>query len=226
MYARIYMRGSKIPAFRNGMNVEMPWGPLSEDMSMVERVEFVKGPAGFMMANGEPGGFYNVVTKKPAGRTRASASLTVGSFSTLRATADFDGKILEDNTLLYRLNVMGQQKDSHRDFGYNDRHAVAPVLRYNFDDQTALTAEYTYQYSEFHQPGGYVASPEGYGTLPRDFTASDPKIGPSNVNDHSLFVTLDHQLGSQWSLTGKLAYFDYSVVANMSIPERSTRRVI
>ena len=113
---------------------------------------------------------------------------------------------------------MGQQKDSHRDFGYNDRYAVAPVLRYNFDDQTALTVEYTYQYSEFHQPGGCVASPEGYGTLPRDFTASDPKIGPSNVNDHSLFVTLDHQLSSQWSLTGKLAYFDYSVVGQYVYP--------
>src|SRR5690606_32287052 len=63
-FARINMRGFKIPAFRNGMNLEMSWGPLAEDMSMVERIEFVKGPAGFMLAAGEPGGFYNVVTKK------------------------------------------------------------------------------------------------------------------------------------------------------------------
>ena len=42
-------------------------GPLTEDMSMVERIEFVKGPAGFMLANGDPSGFYNVVTKKPSG---------------------------------------------------------------------------------------------------------------------------------------------------------------
>lgn len=218
MYARINMRGSKIPAFRNGMNVEMPWGPLSEDMSMVERIEFVKGPAGFMMANGEPGGFYNVVTKKPAGESSAAATFTTGSFNTLRATADFDGKITKDNTLLYRLNLMGQQKNTHRDFGYNNRYALAPVLKYNFNEQTYLTAEYTYQYSEFHQPGGYVASPDGYATLPRDFSASDPKIGPSKINDHSLFLTFNHQLSSQWSVTAKMAYFDYSVLGQYVYP--------
>ncbi|MEI9910333.1 MAG: TonB-dependent receptor plug domain-containing protein [Bacteroidota bacterium] len=50
-YARIVMRGSRIAAFRNGMNVQETWGPLTEDMSMVERIEFVKGPAGFMLAS-------------------------------------------------------------------------------------------------------------------------------------------------------------------------------
>lgn len=30
------------------MNVELPWRQLTEDMSMIERIEFVKGPAGFM----------------------------------------------------------------------------------------------------------------------------------------------------------------------------------
>src|SRR5690606_5455731 len=30
-FARINMRGFKLPAFRNGMNVELPWGPLAED---------------------------------------------------------------------------------------------------------------------------------------------------------------------------------------------------
>src|SRR5699024_287902 len=64
-FARVNMRGFKLPAFRNGMNVELPWGPLAEDMSMVQNIEFVKGPAGFMQSAGEPGGFYNVVTKKP-----------------------------------------------------------------------------------------------------------------------------------------------------------------
>ena len=42
-YARITMRGSNVEAFRNGMNVSTTWGPLTEDMSMVERIEFVKG---------------------------------------------------------------------------------------------------------------------------------------------------------------------------------------
>ena len=82
------MRGFKLPAFRNGMNVELPWGPLSEDMSMVERIEFVKGPSGFMMSAGEPGGFYNVVTKKPTRNKIRELSFTTGSYNTYRGTID------------------------------------------------------------------------------------------------------------------------------------------
>jgi iron complex outermembrane receptor protein len=95
-YARISMRGSRIAAFRNGMNVTEVWGPLTEDMSMVERIEIVKGPAGFMLASGEPSGFYNVVTKKPTGITKAEATMTVGSFGTYRSSMDFDGKLSKD----------------------------------------------------------------------------------------------------------------------------------
>ncbi|MEJ0103187.1 MAG: carboxypeptidase-like regulatory domain-containing protein [Bacteroidota bacterium] len=113
-YARITMRGSNVGAFRNGMNVSTTWGPLTEDMSMVERIEFVKGPAGFMLANGDPSGFYNVVTKKPSGRNKGEVSMSLGSFDLYRATADIDGKLSKDGKLLYRLNVMGQLKGSHR----------------------------------------------------------------------------------------------------------------
>ena len=91
-FARVNMRGFKIPAFRNGFNVELPWGPLTEDMAIVERIEFVKGPAGFMLSSGEPGGLYNVVTKKPQVNQVNEVSLTVGSFNTLRSTLDMGGQ--------------------------------------------------------------------------------------------------------------------------------------
>ena len=39
-------------------------------MSFVDHIEFVKGPAGFMLANGDPSGLYNLVTKKPTGQTK------------------------------------------------------------------------------------------------------------------------------------------------------------
>lgn len=99
-YANIRMRGSKIPAFRNGMNIEASWGPTAEDASMIERIEFVKGPAGFMLANGEPGGFYNVVTKKPTGNTKGSATFNMGSFNLYRGAVDLDGRITKNNKLL------------------------------------------------------------------------------------------------------------------------------
>jgi iron complex outermembrane receptor protein len=209
-YARINMRGSQVAAFRNGMNIQMPWGPLTEDMSMVERIEFVKGPAGFMMANGEPSGFYNVVTKKPTGVTKGEAAITIGSFDTYRATLDLDGKLNRSGKLLYRLNLMGQLKGSHRPFDYNNRYTIAPALTYQFNDRTSLTAEYTYQYSKMAMIGAaYLFSPNGYGDQPRNSTTVEKNLAPTYIKDHSAFLIFNHKFNEQWKLTAQAAYFNF-----------------
>lgn len=209
-YADITMRGASITAFRNGMNVKSPWGPLLEDMSIVDRIEFVKGPAGFMLANGEPTGFYNVVTKKPTGVNRGEITTTLGSFDLYRTTLDLDGVLSKNGKMLYRLNLMAQQKNYHRDFDYNKRYSIAPVIRYRFNDQTSLTAEYTFQHMQMAMLGSaYVFSPKKYGELPRNFSLLEPNFEPSNIDDHTFFVTFEHQLQEHWTFTGKLAYLNY-----------------
>lgn len=209
-YARITMRGSNVGAFRNGMNVSTDWGPLTEDMSMVERIEFVKGPAGFMLSNGDPSGFYNVVTKKPSGRTKGEVSVSVGSFGFYRATADIDGSFSKDGKLLYRLNVMGQLKGSHRQFDYNNRYTIAPVLKYLITKNTSLTLEYTRQFSQVNVIGSnYVFSKRGYADLPRNFTTAEENIPATKMNDNSVLAIFDHKFSSNWKVTAQAAYFNY-----------------
>lgn len=214
-YTRIVMRGSRITAFRNGMNVQETWGPLTEDMSMVERVEFVKGPAGFMLASGEPSGFYNVVTKKPTGLTKAEVGMTVGSFGTYRTTLDLDGKLSKDGKLLYRLNLMGQLKGTHRPFEFNNRISIAPVIKYQINSNTSLTAEYTYQGVEMSPIGSnYVFSPKNLGDLPYDFSTLEANMKPNTIKDQSLFITFSHNINKNWKFTGQLAYMSYDQVGS------------
>jgi iron complex outermembrane recepter protein len=209
-YAQINMRGAQIAGFRNGMNVQSTWGPLTEDMSMVERIEFVKGPAGFMMANGEPSGFYNVVTKKPTGITKGDASMTIGSYGTYRTAVDLDGKLDNSGTVLYRLNLMGQMKGSYRNYEYNNRISVAPVLKFQLTPKTSLTTEYTYQYVNMSPLGSnYAFSTKGMGVLPVSFTTAEANMDPTNIHDNSLFVTLVHSINDNWKFTGQVAYLLY-----------------
>jgi iron complex outermembrane receptor protein len=209
-YARITMRGSNVGAFRNGMNVSTTWGPLTEDMSMVERIEFVKGPAGFMLSNGDPSGFYNVVTKKPSGEQKGEVSMSVGSYNLLRATADLDGKLSKDAKLLYRINVMGQLKGSHRQFDYNNRYSIVPVIKYVVDESTSVTLEYTRQFSEVNVIGSnYVFSKRGYADLPRNFTTAEANLAPTKMNDNNLLGIFEHKFNSNWKFTAQLAYFNY-----------------
>ncbi|WP_286971521.1 TonB-dependent receptor, partial [Flavobacterium sp. UBA4854] len=140
LYTNITMRGSQIQAFRNGFNVVSSfWGPLTEDMSFVDHIEFVKGPAGFMLSSGDPSGLYNVVTKKPTGVTKGEVSVLGGSYDFYRVSVDLDGKLDKKGKLLYRFNGAAQKKGSHRPFEHNDRYVIAPVISYQFDDRTKLT---------------------------------------------------------------------------------------
>jgi iron complex outermembrane receptor protein len=217
-YALINMRGSQVTAFRNGMNVSMPWGPLTEDMSMVERIEFVKGPAGFMLASGEPSGFYNVVTKKPTGQQGGEVTFSFGSFDAYRVTTDIGGRS-KTGRLEYRLNLMGQLKGSHRDFEFNNRYSIAPVIRYHIDERTAFTLEYNHQYSQMSVIGSnYSFSGRGYADLPVNFTTAEPNLDPTVINDRSVLAIFEHTFNSDWKITAQASYFNYSQVGQSIWP--------
>lgn len=218
-YARINMRGSNLTAFRNGMNVQMPWGPLTEDMSMVDRIEFVKGPAGFMLANGEPGGFYNVVTKKPSGNNKGEVSFSLGSFDLFRTTFDLDGKVSGNGKLLYRFNVMGQLKNSHRENEFNNRYSIVPVLKYLIDDKTAVTLEFTHQFSQMSVIGSnYAFSKVKYGDLPVNFTTAEANLDPANISDNSVQATLEHKFSDNWKFTAQAGFLKYKMIGQSVWP--------
>ncbi|MBF4516812.1 TonB-dependent receptor [Flavobacterium sp. ANB] len=213
LYTNITMRGSQIQAFRNGFNVVSSfWGPLTEDMSFVDHIEFVKGPAGFMLSSGDPSGLYNVVTKKPTGVTKGEVSVLGGSYDFYRVSLDLDGKLDKKGKLLYRFNGAAQQKGSHRPFEHNNRYVLAPVISYQLDDKTKITAEYNFQYANMTEVGSYYvfgADSGGYATMPVDFTMTQPGLPDTNIQDHSGYFMFEHKFDDNWKLTAQTSYFKY-----------------
>ncbi|AYN68882.1 TonB-dependent siderophore receptor [Euzebyella marina] len=215
-FARINMRGFRLPAFRNGVNVQDTWGPLAEDMNTVERIEFVKGPAGFMMAAGEPGGFYNVVTKKPTEEFIANASFSAGSFDFYRGTVDVGGKLTENGKLLGRFNAMLQTSDSHRGNEDATRYGVAPSLTYKFSDRTSITTEMNLQQAESYLGSAYVFAPAsaGYASLPRDFKFTNNDYPVTDIQEVTFFMNFDHEFSDNWSIHAQLASLRYDQEGN------------
>jgi iron complex outermembrane receptor protein len=202
------MRG--MPVSNNRMRNGMPlrgWYTLQEDLSYVDRVDFIKGPAGFMLSHGEPGGSYNVVTKKPLGRTHAAGALTTGSYGLVRANADVGG--LWGSGLSYRLNAMGQKASNHLDYGRNDRYSLAPVIRYGIGDNTEVTLEYDFDRAVLESTLPLTVSADGK-PLRRSFMADDPSTDPSEVNSHVLFATMLHSFDKDWTFTAQagVSFFD------------------
>ncbi|MEN4762794.1 TonB-dependent siderophore receptor [Chryseobacterium sp. C39-AII1] len=216
MYTRVNMRGSRAAAFMNGVNVTSNWGPLSEDMSFVDHIEFIKGPSGFLMSNGEPSGIYNIVTKKPTGQSlNGTARVTLGSYNMYRGEADIDSKITDK--VAFRLNLMAQNRNSFRDYEFNDRYIINPSLKVNLSDNTTLTAEYIYQKAKMSEVGSaYVFSYDGYATRPQSYTQTDPSIDPTKVDNNTVNINLQHKFNENWKLTSQLTYVnEYTMGSNL-----------
>ncbi|RZJ80768.1 MAG: TonB-dependent siderophore receptor, partial [Chryseobacterium sp.] len=142
----IFMRGAAINTLRNGVDVSMIYyGPTPEDIGIMDRIEFIKGPAGFVNAIGDPAGSFNVVTKQPTGIPSNRINLTTGSFNLYRVTADMDGNVDQAKRWQYRLNLVGQKAKSFQQFAFNDKIVINPNLRYNINAHSFLSAEYIYQ---------------------------------------------------------------------------------
>lgn len=203
--ADIYSRGGYINAQRNGVDVRaLHKGPLNDDISTTEAVEFVKGPSSFMSALGDPSGSYNIITKKPTGQKKQIFTLTQGSFGLMRGEADLQGVIDNEEKLLYRINLMGMHKNGFIQFDHNERVLIAPTLQYKFTPNTILTAEYIYQIMVYQNLSDAQISPFGYSSLPYKFSITDPSTRPYRASDNSVYVNLGHNFDNNLKWTTQI----------------------
>ena len=191
------------------MNIRGYFGPMKDDISFVERFEYVKGPAGFMIGNTSLGGLYNVVTKKPNGSGKKSIAVILGSFDTYRVELDVDGKLSKDKKLLYRLNLMGKLQGSHTDYGYENGYVITPSIRYSVSDSSQITLEYIYQNNYINNYANYIYSKKGFKEFPVNISYSDPRKDPINLNEHNVFLNFQHHLNKDWKFTAQTGFINY-----------------
>lgn len=203
----LFMRGGQISTLRNGIDLTPIYrGPSPEDAAIIDRVEFIKGPSLFMNNIGDPAGSFNVVTKQPTGTRRYGVTAMLGSFDLYRLAVDLDDKLDRKGKLLYRLNVMGMSTNSFVKFDFNRRLLIAPVLKYQINERTYVSAEYMFQNFRYGLGGPIVMTPNGFASLPIDFSISEKSLDPYRVTDHTGFLTFSHQFSQNWQLTARGAF--------------------
>jgi len=126
------------------------------DMSVVDRVEIIKGPSAILIANGPVGGVINKISKSPVDYEVGSLKVQAGMFDANRIELDLGGPITADKKLQYRLIAAGQYSDGWYDNTYVHRVLVAPALAYDFGPQTRLTVRYSYVNTKFSSYNGIV----------------------------------------------------------------------
>lgn len=115
-FQRYSVRGSSDAVFAyNGIRDErtlvntVPFG----DLSAVESIEVIKGPASILSGHSVMGGVINIITKKATAEFSANASISYGSWDQKEATVGFGGKLI--GPVNYRANVHYGTGDGYRD---------------------------------------------------------------------------------------------------------------
>jgi catecholate siderophore receptor len=96
------------------------------DLSNIERIEILKGPASVLYGRGSSGGLINRVSKKP-GTEGGEIVLSYGSWDDKRSEIDL-GHVFFDNDVAVRLTGAIERSDSYRDQGFLKRHRALGVV--------------------------------------------------------------------------------------------------
>ena len=188
------------------------------DLSNIEQIEVIKGPASVLYGRGSSGGMINRITKKP-GIDRTEASVTFGSWSKKRGEFDV-ARNLKDSGVAFRVTGAKEDSDSYRDQQFLKREALSPSLLWKLGADTSLLLQADYlsdrRLTDFGIPS--------YKGLPLDV---DPGtyFGAANARDvdfsqarvKSLAAVLEHRINANWSLRNAFRRYDYSLNRNNTL---------
>jgi len=189
------------------------------DLSNVDRVEVIKGPAAVLYGRGSSGGLINRVTKKP-GVDVTDFALSYGMWADRRAEADV-GRVFADGAAAFRATGAVEKANSYRSQQFLDRKAIAPSLELRVAPQTTVLLQADYLEDRRVTDFGIPA----FKGRPVDVPAST-YYGAANARDvdytqtrvYSGTATINHRFNDQWSIRNATRYYHYSLDRNNTLP--------
>ena len=183
------------------------------DLSNIEQIEVLKGPASVLYGRGSSGGLINRITKKP-GVNLSEVGLTLGSWNQRRAEFDL-ARAPEDSRFAFRVTGAFERADSYRDQQFLDRNALAASLLFKATADTSVLLQVDHlkdsRLTDFGIPSLHgrplnVAPGTYYGAA----NARQADVSSSTVD--SVGLVLNQRFNSNWSLRNAFRYYDYSLV--------------
>ena len=138
-----FIRGfnSANTSFVNGFRQSGGFGPRS--IVNIERIEFLRGPAGVLYGSGGYGGTVNRITKQPQNQRFTRMRMSLGD--SFRTELDYNTPLGEGRkpAMMFRINGLFEDGETWLSQKLEQR-AVAPAFRWDISDKTKLIAEYSY----------------------------------------------------------------------------------
>lgn len=190
--------------FRNGIGYY--WWNQQSDAFMLDKIELVKGPAGFMIANSEPGGMINETTKQADGIRIRDVEIGVGSFNLYRVGIDIGDKFSKQSKWSYRAVVGGQYTEMFFDFYKSHRLFLVSSIRYTYKNNSNIQVECNVMNGHFKGDSylnvSYNCKDQ---LLPYKFNSCDPNaFSGAQTNDNYIRISNNQHFKNGWNLNSQI----------------------
>ncbi|MHC3123780.1 TonB-dependent receptor [Acinetobacter sp. GN11] len=190
------------------------------DMSNVERIEVLKGPASVLYGRGSAGGLVNKINKKPMDESLREVSLIGGTTGQRRAEVDVNEKVAEN--VKFRLTGAVEDSDGYRDQTFLKRQAVAPSLQWDISDKTKLLIQADYLHDDRLADQGFPTDPitgKPVKTNPKTFygALNGKEVGDVDTEISSQTISLDHEFNDNLKYHGAVRHYNYSLDRQYSV---------
>lgn len=187
-YAGVTFRGFRQigGAFYDGLRGDPFSGFSAPQLFNVERVEFLKGPAGMLYGPGAPGGTINYVTKKPSETFSANLRGIGGNYDRYGASGDITGSLTSDGSIAGRAGLFYEHFDDFRVHAESKTFIADGGLTFKLGDLGKLIVQATY-YNQ-NLPGALLRG------IPTDMDGNFLASIKWNHNEPTDFVKLNSQV--------------------------------
>jgi iron complex outermembrane receptor protein len=183
----------------------------------VDRIELVKGPTSVLYGQGQPGGFINIISKKPLDEPqyqftlRANAGIGEDNQANgLLGSVDFTGPIGDSDRLRYRFVGEVGDGDGFRDFAFERPVYAAPSLAFDLTPDTTVLVSGEYRKVKTHYDNLLVAPNRDISQIadidtsyqsPSDYLEEKGAVGT---------ISLDHRFTEDWKINLAYKYVDHT----------------
>nr|WP_281422991.1 TonB-dependent receptor [Sphingomonas colocasiae] len=182
-------------------------GGYTPNVAMFDRVEIVRGAAGLVSGQGNPGGVVNLVRKRPLETERYGLVAHAGTWNQFRVEADISVPLTD------WLRVRGIAAYEDREFFIDLQHAKRPllygILEADVTPTTLVTIGASYEENNtdaFFNSGLPWFSDGRDSRLPRSSRGIAPGWNHFNVNAVNAFGGIEQQLGGSWKAKLQVNY--------------------
>lgn len=194
------------------------------DLSGLDQIQVIKGPASVNFGQSLPGGLVNLVTKRPTATSFANLDLTYGSYNFKQAQFDLNYSPNQTKEGAFRLaGRVADQKDEI-DYLYFKNFFISPSYNFDLGEKAQLSTVASYQHREYLRIQGVpilgTLKDNPNGPIKRDTFIGEPAAGPYKADVYRFGYTFNYQFDNDWKFEQNFAVRNASYNGNFITLDR------